>query len=248
MTARGDLEHELADLFAHLDAPSGETLAAGVRGRLRASASTATGDHRIRSRRWRRALVAIAGAAIAALGAAQVSPAVADLLGLRGLRVVRSEDRPLISRDRAATGPLGVEVPLGEARRIAGFDLRRVRSAEAGRPTAYVDRGGPGGVPLVALVYRRVTLTQFEGRFEAPALEKLVRVGEIVEPVTVAGRPGLWVGGDHVLAYLDDQGRPVEARRRTSGPVLVWEDGGVTLRLEGAAGKDEALRLAATVA
>ena len=54
------------------------------------------------------------------------------------------------------------------------------------------------------------------------------------------GQPGIWVEGEHVVSELF--GLP-----RLSGNVLLWEQDGLTLRLEGRLTKEQALELARSV-
>jgi hypothetical protein len=61
-----------------------------------------------------------------------------------------------------------------------------------------------------------------------------------VEYVQVDGEPGIWIGGRHAL-YLPG-GPPVAA-----GHALIWQHGLVTLRLEAAVGRDQALEIARSV-
>jgi hypothetical protein len=88
-------------------------------------------------------------------------------------------------------------------------------------------------------------ITQFQARTEQDVAVKELGPGATAEPVTVSGEPGFWISGEpHVLVYLDPSGRPFEDRVRLVGDVLVWQRGEVTLRLEGAASREAALRIA----
>jgi hypothetical protein len=66
-----------------------------------------------------------------------------------------------------------------------------------------------------------------------------------VEPVMVNGGRGFWISGQpHAYFYRDEQGRMVEDSLRLAGNTLLWEQGEVTLRLEGAPTKADALEIA----
>jgi hypothetical protein len=62
-----------------------------------------------------------------------------------------------------------------------------------------------------------------------------------VDEVSVAGNQGFWLDGPHYF-YVDDQ--TLEPRLFVAGSSLVWWDGPVTYRLEGADTLEEALRIA----
>ena len=61
-----------------------------------------------------------------------------------------------------------------------------------------------------------------------------------VEYVDVEGEPGIWIGGRHAV-YLP--GGPA----RAAGNTLIWKHGRLTLRLEAAVGRDQALAIARSV-
>lgn len=68
-----------------------------------------------------------------------------------------------------------------------------------------------------------------------------------VEFVRVGSDDAAWLSRPHELVYVDAQGSEHTETARTAGPTLVWQHGGVTLRLEGVASKDDALRIAGSV-
>ena len=76
----------------------------------------------------------------------------------------------------------------------------------------------------------RLRLTEMVGG----TIEKYVRLEQGVERVEVNGEPGIWVEGRHVV--YEPFGLP-----RLSGNVLLWEQQGLTLRLEGRVTKEQAL-------
>jgi len=64
---------------------------------------------------------------------------------------------------------------------------------------------------------------------------------------SVNGRRGVWVAGPaHAVVFRDELGRIVESPRLARN-VLLWEDGGVTYRLEGGLTRERALAIAVTV-
>jgi hypothetical protein len=62
-----------------------------------------------------------------------------------------------------------------------------------------------------------------------------------IEEVTIDGLPGLWVTGRHTL-ILRDNG--LDRVISVDGNVLIWEENGITYRLELKDPLDEALRIA----
>ena len=62
------------------------------------------------------------------------------------------------------------------------------------------------------------------------------------------GGPGVWLAGrPHQVIYRDADGEIRDDAVRLAGNVLLWEQDGLTLRLEGAASLDDALAYAARV-
>jgi hypothetical protein len=54
-----------------------------------------------------------------------------------------------------------------------------------------------------------------------------------------------WIaGGEHFFFYRDAQGNVVDTTLRLAGDTLIWEEGGVTHRVEGAPSLAAAIRVA----
>jgi hypothetical protein len=67
--------------------------------------------------------------------------------------------------------------------------------------------------------------------------------------VSVSGAPGYWIeGGEHFFFYRDADGEVVDDTLRLVGTALVWEQDGLTLRVEGAPNLAAALRIAESLA
>jgi len=60
------------------------------------------------------------------------------------------------------------------------------------------------------------------------------------------GQPALWIDeGGHIASFLDEAGRVVvESRRTVDRATLLWEEGGITYRLETSLSQEEAIRVA----
>jgi hypothetical protein len=225
-----DLERDLAALAAFVDVPEERDLVPAIRARLRQQ----------RERRhvvpWRRAvgiaaLVLVVGVA-ATMAVPDARTAVLRFLGIKGATVIRVDELP-----PAATSPpkFGESVGIAEAERVVGFRPLLVdgRSPDDVR----IDRFSPY---YIVLHYGepgvRLRLTEMVGG----VIEKYARADQPVERVEVDGQPGIWVEGRHVVS--EPFGLP-----RLSGNVILWEQDGLTLRLEGRFTKDEALELARSV-
>ena len=77
-----------------------------------------------------------------------------------------------------------------------------------------------------------------------------VRAEQLGGEVAVGDGRGraLWIEGEpHLFFYRDRDGQVRDESVRLAGNVLLWERGELTLRLEGAIARDEAIRIAASV-
>ena len=107
-----------------------------------------------------------------------------------------------------------------------------------------------GGAAFVSLVYRRGggvrwLLGETRGSGSQRFLMKTVGPGTAVRHVRVGAAPGAWITGrPHDILFADARGQIVADTVRLAGNVLLWERGGLVLRLEGARSLGEALRIA----
>jgi hypothetical protein len=270
--ARGpdeDLERALRELGRSARFPEERDLAGPVGARLRAEGPSRLGVVRMPvrlrpARTLRRAAVLAAALLVLAAGVA-----VAGRLGLPGVRVIFSKTPPTIaptltptptqgsptpSAPGSALG-LGERVSLGGARGSVSFPVR-VPAAGLGAPDeVYRSFDVLGG--RVSLVYAArqgfpeatdgvgLLVTEFRGQAERDLLVKVAGPGTRVQHVRVHGYPGLWISGaPHEIYYLGPGGEIERDTVRLSGNVLVWQEGGVILRLEGASSLTKALRVA----
>jgi hypothetical protein len=91
-------------------------------------------------------------------------------------------------------------------------------------------------------------LTQVEGGLIEGSFGKGLAPGTNLEPVTVNGNAGFWIDGRlHVFFYRDADGNVQVETIRLVGNTLVWEQDGLTLRLESGLSRDGALRIAESV-
>jgi hypothetical protein len=235
------VESALRDLAPTIAYPPTPDLATSVRAAL--TDPEALRPPRFRWRIFRRSSLAAVAALVLLAGAA-----LAVGIGLRGLSIVFVETPPPGASEELR---LGEPVTLTEAQAEAPFRIL-LPSGEIGRPDeVYAD--SRAGVHQVTLVYRTssggkgvdLLITQFLARPELDAAVKQVGPGTSVEAVTVGDHQGFWIAGEpHMLTYVDPNGRLIEDRIRLVGDVLVWQEGDVTLRLEGAESREAAIQIA----
>lgn len=177
--------------------------------------------------------------------------AVADLLGVVGIRITFGDDPPG-SPTPARRIRLGDAVPRKTASELAGFRVL-VPGAAAGRPAIYFDRR-VGDRGMVTVVYPRAAETladvdllvsEFVASLPAEYVKKLGTLGSRITYTDVRGVPAYWVSGDpHYFFFTERNGAVRQETIRLAGNVLLWEEDGVTFRVEGAGSLQEARRLA----
>ena len=228
-----ELELQLRALAEEIALPPAPDLATAVRSRIH------------RGRRIRRALLAVAVAA-AALGVAfAVPPARSALLRffhLEGVTVVRVDTLPA-QRARSIGRSLGAPVPLAVAERRLGF---RFLLPPGAAPAHVRVLGGGLGTALLEHAGKPLLLSEFRGDV-FDLMKKVAGPGTFVTPVQVGDNPGIWVEGATHFLYLAPNGAISEAPIAVHGNVLLWQRGGLTLRLQGRLDRAEAIRIARTV-
>jgi hypothetical protein len=238
------LERDLVALGAAIDYPPTPNLAPRVRARLEERRAPFGFP-------LRRALAVGFVVLLVTAGALMAVPstrsAILDWLGLDGVAIERVETLPDVRP--GADLRLGEAVSLQEAERRAGHAVRI--PTELGPPDAvYVRREFP--LEIVSLVYGdgagpEFILTQFRGGVREIFVKKFVEPGTRVVPVTLTRGRGYWIEGEpHVVAWVDEDGVPREDELALAGNVLLWQDGDLTLRLEGAHTLKQALKIASS--
>jgi Domain of unknown function (DUF4367) len=66
----------------------------------------------------------------------------------------------------------------------------------------------------------------------------------VIQSTTIRGHPALWTDGPYVLQFMVNGHADYDMRRLVTGHVLIWEEGGITYRLETDVSLDEALKIA----
>ena len=234
-----DVERALSDLAGRIAYPPTPDLAAPVAGRI------ASGRRRRRSIAL--ALAVLAAMLAAALAIPGARSALLRWFHLGGVTIERVDQLPVVPK--AAPLQLGRRVTLDRAQRRVSFRVRVPSGFEPER--VYLDSSPPGG--RVSFLYGsparpRMLITQFEATGARTYAEKIVPQEGSVERVSVAGAPGLWIGGPaHAFYYVDRRGGVDEETLRLAAHTLVWRLSTVTYRLEADVSREEALRIARSV-
>ncbi|MGC5054189.1 hypothetical protein ACLQ2S_22360 [Micromonospora sp. DT48] len=241
-----DLERELRELAAWLETPEPPQVAAEVRARLAAAPDT---RRVVRRRRWRYALAAALAALLVAVlppGRAALADAVAGLLRFAGITVSTSPAPP---------PPTGVGSPppaqrnatLDEAQRLVRFPIRAPAVLGLPEQALVADPDAEGGHRLVTLLYRdgTVRLDTFDGRLDLVFYKQAS--GSQTRWTSVGTAPAIWIDGPHPVSYVDRDGVVRQESARLAAATLIWEDAGMTYRLEGDLTATEAVAIAVTL-
>lgn len=233
------LERELRALSAEVDWPDEPDVAATLAGRL---------AERRPARPWRQRVAIVAVAALAALLAVLAVPparsAILDWLGIGGVRIVRVDELPPLPALRDFD-VLGRRTTLAAARAGAGFAFADPPRDE---PTPDEIRVAPG--LRVSYVWRdgdavRLLITQFPGRVGDPALlKKLTGQATVVDRLVLDGDPAVWLeGGPHAVLFVAPDGTIRDDQGWLAGNTLLVDRDGVTVRVEGAVDREDAVDL-----
>ncbi|HJR95025.1 MAG TPA: hypothetical protein VJ807_06270 [Gaiellaceae bacterium] len=235
-----ELEQRLVALGRELDVPEAPDVASRVLAEI--------GQAARRPFRRRRLVLALAALALAALLATLAIPdarsALLRFLDIGGARIELVDDLPQVAGPAELELVLGKRVTLAEARSEAGFALLELEEEPDGvflgdRDTVWFLYGTPDAVRLLVSQTPNV-------RIDEPfVLKKLARAGTRVEGASVRGSRAYFLSGEpHVVMLLDELGQEIPESLRLARDVLLWEERGRTVRLEGDLTLDEALELA----
>jgi hypothetical protein len=231
-----ELEERLQALGAALELPAPPDLAADLVARL---------PDRRRRRPTRSVLALVFAGAVLCASAAMAVPATRDailrVLGLRGVQIERVVHLPPLGSGAVARLALGERIPLALARHAADFTALLPRRAAA----AFVGRDVPGG--RISVLVGHVLIIEFRGA-SIPFVMKFVRPGTIARFVQVRGGPGVYLAGAvHEVLFQPHPGVVDSDRVRLAGNVLLWQQGQVTVRIEGVHNLGQALAIARTL-
>jgi hypothetical protein len=248
-----DLETRLRALGADTHFPPTPDLAVAVCARLAEAGTAAAQPTAVRRRRTLAVAIALAllvpAAAIAAVPSTR--HAVLDWLGLRGVEVRRVPTPPSGTSTAPDAGDLGRPLALAAARRRVSFKVL-VPSVLPTPRRAFVAGSPPGGRVsfLFARAGRRprLLITEFRGSRTRTFVEKVIGPGARAVPVRVGDARGVWITGrPHAFIYADRDGAIRTENTRLAGSVLLWERGGLVLRIEGGLTRAQALRIATSL-
>jgi hypothetical protein len=218
-----DLEVRLVELGGALDHPPGDGLVARVRSEI----------HEVlpaRVRHWPvrlAAAVAVVLLAVAALPSSR--DAIANFFRVDGVQLRSTRDRPPTSPS-STTPPVAEATTVAAAQRVVEFTIAVPDNGI--EPTVTLDPAVPGG--LVTLDYPDYRITEFAAPPGEAPFAKFVDRRTKVAPTTVRGVVGYWITGTHhELAFLDRNDQVRTSTIRTTGHVLLWNERGVTIRIEG---------------
>jgi hypothetical protein len=138
---------------------------------------------------------------------------------------------------------LGESITVAEAE--AGSHGRLLLPSALGRPDAVFRRGA-----LVTLGYGGAQPRWLVMEVVEPStvlLEKIALTGSRVRRLTVNGSPGVWIEGPQELVYVGPDREPRAEDARLSANTLIWEQQGVSVRIETPEGLKAALGVAASM-
>jgi hypothetical protein len=243
---RSELERALRALRDEVEYPRTPPIAERVDGILRDESTTRPRAARPPDRLSLRRAVAVALLAtlVATAGVVAAVPSVRDalldLIDLQGATVETTTAPP--PPPPSGLPDLGRATTLAEARDELEFDP--LLPAGLGAPDrVFVRTGVPGGE--LAIVYDRVTVSQFRGDLLPAYVAKLVPVATDVDRLRVEGNEAVWISGaPHFFAYRGPSGIIEEERIRAAGNVLLIERGRLLIRIEGELSQARAVRIA----
>jgi len=259
-----ELDATLAEVGERLAYPRPTRLADAVRARLREPrAGHWWGALRLPRYAFAPILATLALLAlVVVLAVPDARAAAIEFLHLRGIDIFRA---PAIATPAATAVPratfAGTLTTLNEARRGADFAVLAPADARLGAPDEVYRGKSPNGThDVVTLVYTiragipvsreagvSALVVEFRGRVDEGLFGKVAGAGTRIEDVTVSGGRGFWIEGEpHLFFYRDESGNIWNETLRLAGNTLLWEQDGVTFRLEAQVSRDDALRIAAS--
>lgn len=254
-----ELEATLTDLGERLAYPQPTRLGDAVRARLREPRGAGHWWDVMRSPRYAfgpalATLVLIVFVSLAAVPG--VRAAADEFLRLRGVDIFQTTATPSAPAASPAVPFPGERVSLEGARGRAPF-LRAPADARLGTPDQVnLDRTQAGdrvtlvyvsraGIPVSKEAGVSAVVVVFRGQVDESLFGKVALAGTRIEEVTVNGGRGFWLEGTpHQFFYRDAAGNPWPETLRLAGNTLLWEQDGVTFRLEAQLTREDALRIA----
>jgi hypothetical protein len=255
------LKAALEQLRQAVDYPTTPPLAARVRQRLDQPVQIQATRGPSRLRFWYAAAALLLVILTASLTWPQAREAVADRLGLRGVRITQGPESGPSAPARDPRPLLGTRVDLDTARSRISFPILMPTLDVLGQPDeVYVNPAvatgevslvygpRPGLTPALPGIDLSLIISQTEGRGVGPAYGKSAGPGTQVQYVSVGQALGIWLdGAPHRFQYLGPGGVGQVSEARLAANVLVWEQDSRIIRIEGAMSQDVALKIAASL-
>jgi hypothetical protein len=193
-------------------------------------------------------LVAVAVALLLALAVAMtVSPTVRatvlDLFRIGGVEIHYTPP-PVTPTTSDAAAPGERDLSLDDARAAVPFPIRVPRLL--GDPASVRVIDSDDGPPrVVSLRYPGARLDQLDGRI-SPVFGKFANIVDVVH-TDVDGAPAIWIPRPHPVLYVDEHGTVQEEAARLAAKTLIWEENGLTYRLEADLTQAQAEAIAASL-
>lgn len=239
-----EIERELRDLARLVEWPPTHDFAAAVVAEI--GSRTPTRHQSTRTRR--RGALAAAALVLALVAGVLAVPAARSaflrVLHLGGVDVEVVDELPPIAAKPSDLDAFGATTTMALARQAAGFGLLRP-SADLGQPDEVRSTASP--MSQVTYVWRdevgsvRLLVTQFDVAVEPYAGKKIAGSGVQLEFLQLFGQTALWIEARHV--FVPAGALTIEAGRLSGRTLLAIRDG-VTIRVEGALRKSEAVEIA----
>jgi hypothetical protein len=171
---------------------------------------------------------------------------VAGLLRFAGVTITMS---PGSTRPTGTPSPLPSQRPVTriEAQRLVRFAVRVPVALGPPEQILVADPDGTGTYRVLTLLYRggALRVDAFDGGLD-PVFHKQVD-GPGTEWVEVGGDFAVWIGTPHAVRYVDRTGATRVETARLAASTLIWQQAGVSYRLEGDLGQPEAIRIASSL-
>ncbi len=269
------LRAALADLGAHVAYPATPDVRSRVLARISGPRRTPWW-RQLATPRYGYAPALVTLAVIALVTVLALSPdaraTATDILRLRGVEIFKGPvptPSPTPSRSPGAVSPSPVD-PLGFGERVtletakarAGFPVVVPTDPALGAPDDVFLRALAFGAPQVTFIYRVRPAIPVSPQADLSAIVSEIAGGSVdenffgkvldrnttLEKVTIDGQPGFWIEGQpHFFFYnAGTTGRVENETLRLAGNTLLWQRGGLLMRLEAQVDKATALRIAAS--
>ncbi|HVK24282.1 MAG TPA: hypothetical protein VM677_23250 [Actinokineospora sp.] len=186
--------------------------------------------------KWRALVSLLTGLVLVAALTPPVRAAVAEWLGFGAVEVRTSTGAPPTTTQPPPTAGGGLTVE--QARSMVDFDV--VVPTELGPPSG-IEVSADRVVVSMSWTNGPVRLDQVGARL-APYFVKTV--WDQIKFTTVRGGEALWLEGPHRVVVQSPDGTQRDEPARLAGNTLIWQAGGVTLRLEGDLDRARAVEIA----